>query len=95
MGVLPLCFKEGESAGSLGLTGEESFDIHLPVSAEGLVEPRCDVKVTATKPDGKQEGVHGQVPHRYPRRGRVLPQRRRAADGSAEAAEPSRKPVGV
>ncbi len=53
MGVLPLCFLDGQSAGTLGLSGEESFDIHLPVSAEGLVEPRCDVKVTATRPDGK------------------------------------------
>ncbi len=55
MGVLPLCFKEGETAGSLGLTGEESFDIDLPVSAEGLVEPRCEVKVTATGADGKKK----------------------------------------
>jgi aconitate hydratase len=53
MGVLPLNFLEGQSAPSLGLTGDETFDIHLPVSSEGLVEPRCDVKVTATKPDGK------------------------------------------
>ena len=27
MGVLPLQFPEGESAESLGLTGEETFDI--------------------------------------------------------------------
>jgi aconitate hydratase len=27
MGVLPLQFPEGESASSLGLTGEETFDI--------------------------------------------------------------------
>jgi aconitate hydratase len=54
MGVLPLCFLEGQSAGSLGLTGEETFDIHLPATAEGLVEPRCEVKVVATRPDGKK-----------------------------------------
>jgi aconitate hydratase len=53
MGVLPLCFLEGQSAGGHGLTGEETFDIQLPVSAEGLVEPRCDVKVIATSPQGK------------------------------------------
>jgi aconitate hydratase len=52
MGVLPLCFAEGQTAASLGLTGEESFDIHLPATAEGLVEPRCEVPVTATKADG-------------------------------------------
>ncbi|MEI7657323.1 MAG: aconitate hydratase AcnA [Phycisphaerae bacterium] len=54
MGVLPLCFADGQSAASLGLTGDEVFDIDLPVSGEGLVEPRCDVKVTATKADGSK-----------------------------------------
>jgi len=54
MGVLPLNYAEGQTAASLGLTGEETFDIHLPVNAEGLVEPRCDVKVVATVPSGKK-----------------------------------------
>ena len=54
MGVLPLCFVEGHSALSLGILGDETFDIDLPVNAEGLVEPRCDVKVNVTKSDGKQ-----------------------------------------
>ncbi|MBC7834543.1 MAG: aconitate hydratase [Phycisphaerales bacterium] len=49
MGVLPLCFKAGESAAALGLDGTETFDIQLP---EGEIEPRCDVPVTATKLDG-------------------------------------------
>ena len=30
MGVLPLCFAEGEFASSLGLTGHEVFDIAIP-----------------------------------------------------------------
>jgi aconitate hydratase len=54
MGVLPLNFVDGQNAASLGLTGEETFDIHVPVSAEGLIEPRCEIRVTATKPDGKK-----------------------------------------
>jgi aconitate hydratase len=58
MGVLPLNFVEGQNAASLGLTGEETFDIHVPVSTSGenagLIDPRCEIKVTATKPDGKQ-----------------------------------------
>ncbi len=54
MGVLPLNFAEGQNAASLGLTGDETFDIHVPVSAEGLIEPRCEIKVTATKPDGRK-----------------------------------------
>jgi aconitate hydratase len=55
MGVLPLNFVEGQNAASLGLTGEETFDIHIPVSGEGLIEPRCEIKVTATKPDGTKK----------------------------------------
>ena len=54
MGVLPLNFMEGQTAASLGLTGDETFDINLPANSEGLVEPRCEVKVTATKQDGKK-----------------------------------------
>ncbi len=51
MGVLPLCFKAGESAQSLGLTGDETFNIEL---ADDL-EPRQDVRVTAIKPDGQKK----------------------------------------
>ena len=50
MGVLPLEFREGETAASLGLTGEETFDI--PVNDQ--VAPRQELAVTATKPDGTQ-----------------------------------------
>jgi aconitate hydratase len=49
MGVLPLEFKAGETAASLGLTGLESYD--LVGSADGL-QPRGDVRVEATAPDG-------------------------------------------
>ena len=49
MGVLPLEFKAGENAASLGLTGTESFDL-LGV-ASGLT-PRGDVRVVATRADG-------------------------------------------
>ncbi len=47
MGVLPLQFKDGESAASLGLTGREVFDIAL----ESLT-PRGELSVTATAEDG-------------------------------------------
>jgi aconitate hydratase len=50
MGVLPLCFAEGQTAASVGLDGSETFDIVLP----DPLEPRCDVKVVATKADGKK-----------------------------------------
>jgi len=48
MGVLPLQFQEGEGAESLGLTGEETFDIKGLAS----LEPRGEVEVTATAADG-------------------------------------------
>jgi aconitate hydratase len=47
MGVLPLQFAAGESAGSLGLTGEESFDFGDLEDGEAKT-----VKVTATGEDG-------------------------------------------
>ncbi|MBS0198095.1 MAG: aconitate hydratase AcnA, partial [Planctomycetes bacterium] len=95
MGVLPLCFADGQSAGSLGLTGDETFDIHLNVSGEGLVEPRCDVKVTATKADGKKVEfttkcrIDTPVEAEYYRNGGVLQTVLR------RLLNESRKPVGV
>ncbi len=56
MGVLPLNFKDGQTAQSLGLCGSDIFDIHLVASADGLVTPRCDVKVTATITQGERKG---------------------------------------
>ncbi|GAB3622993.1 aconitate hydratase [Mariniluteicoccus endophyticus] len=52
MGVLPLQFPEGESADSLGLTGEETFDIAGVSELNQGVTPKT-MKVTATAPDGK------------------------------------------
>ena len=51
MGVLPLQFKEGENAATLGLTGQEVFDI------EGIsddIEPLQEVKVRAKNGLGKE-----------------------------------------
>lgn len=50
MGVLPLQFKDGDSAESLGLTGEESFDVQITNN----VMPREMVKVIATDKSGKK-----------------------------------------
>ena len=47
MGVLPLCFAEGESASTLGLTGHEVFDIAIPDD----LSPGCAVSVRATSND--------------------------------------------
>ncbi|MDG2020874.1 MAG: aconitate hydratase AcnA [Phycisphaerales bacterium] len=48
MGVLPLEFKPGQSAKSLGLTGHESFDIAVPED----LKPRQEVEVVATNDQG-------------------------------------------
>ena len=48
MGVLPLQFLEGESADSLGLTGEETYTVDI----DDNVKPRDVLKVTATAKDG-------------------------------------------
>ncbi|WP_100372993.1 aconitate hydratase AcnA [Bacillus sp. FJAT-45037] len=51
MGVLPLQFKDGDSAESLGLTGEEAFDVQITNN----VQPREMVKVVATAKDGNKK----------------------------------------
>ncbi len=49
MGVLPLKFMEGQSAESLGLKGNEVFDI---TGLSDQMKPQSVVNVKATKPDG-------------------------------------------
>ena len=52
MGVLPLQFKDGDTRLSLGLTGDDTFTI------EGVakLQPRQDVEVKVTRPDGSSFG---------------------------------------
>ncbi|MEL7586304.1 MAG: aconitate hydratase [Prolixibacteraceae bacterium] len=50
MGVLPLQFMPGENAGSLGLKGDESFDI---LNLDELT-PNKEIKVAAAKPSGER-----------------------------------------
>ncbi|MFC0524999.1 aconitate hydratase AcnA [Pontibacillus salicampi] len=59
MGVLPLQFKEGDSADSLGLTGKESFDINI----DETVKPHDLVEVTATDEEGNK--THFNVVARF------------------------------
>ncbi|RXH89972.1 hypothetical protein DVH24_032329 [Malus domestica] len=45
MGIIPLCFKAGEDADTLGLTGHERYTIDLP-SSISEIKPGQDVTVT-------------------------------------------------
>ncbi|KAM0949810.1 putative aconitate hydratase [Dioscorea sansibarensis] len=45
MGIIPLCFKVGEDADSLGLTGRERYTVNLP-SGVSDIKPGQDVTVT-------------------------------------------------
>jgi aconitate hydratase len=49
MGILPLQFRDGETASSLKLTGRETFDI---IGMGEALAPRCNVLVRATADDG-------------------------------------------
>jgi aconitate hydratase len=49
MGVLPLEFADGESRESLGLTGEETYEIRI----DDALKPGQQVTVSATDADGK------------------------------------------
>lgn len=75
MGVLPLQFKEGESAESLGLTGKETIDVQVGED----VRPRDLLKVTATDEAGNKKEFEvlvrfdSEVEIDYYRHGGILP----------------------
>lgn len=52
MGVLPLEFKNGDSAESLGLNGNEIFDFK---GIDDFLKPRQDIYVVAQSPDGSRK----------------------------------------
>ena len=76
MGVLPLVFKDGDSADSLGLDGTESYDIP---GIGNSVEPGSTVIVTATSEDGKVTKfetlarIDTAIENEYYRNGGLLP----------------------
>ncbi|WP_297081497.1 aconitate hydratase [uncultured Demequina sp.] len=60
MGVLPLQFPEGDSAGSLGLDGTETFEV-VGISAFSAGEHPRTLPVKATKADGSVVEFHAVV----------------------------------
>ena len=53
MGVLPLQFKDGQSAATLGIDGTETFD--LTGLENGAVRPMQDVTLRINRADGSSE----------------------------------------
>src|SRR5207237_7654267 len=51
MGVLPLQFRTGESAGSHGLTGHETLSL---TGLAGEIRPRQEIEIEAEGPSGKK-----------------------------------------
>jgi aconitate hydratase len=54
MGVLPLQFKGTDSVESLGIKGDETFDV---LGIEGGIKPQQDVTLVVHRQDGSQRGV--------------------------------------
>jgi aconitate hydratase len=75
MGVLPLQFKDGDNAETLGLTGKETFEVQVDEN----VRPRDLVKVTATDENGSKKQFDvlvrfdSEVEIDYYRHGGILP----------------------
>ena len=76
MGILPLQFKPGETADSLGLTGEELFDI--TGLADALAKGNKSITVTARRTEGRDGPgcLSSDRPHRHAAGGALLPARR-------------------
>jgi aconitate hydratase len=76
MGVLPLQFRQGQSVASLGLTGEEVFDI---TGLGDNIKPRSEISVTAAGSDGSKKSfkatirLDSEVEVTYYRNGGILP----------------------
>jgi len=74
MGVLPLQFRAGESAESLGLTGRETYTIHI----DDHLEPGQTVQVDAASDDGAKKTfatkcrVDSRIEVEYYRHGGIL-----------------------
>jgi aconitate hydratase len=76
MGVLPLQFLPGENAASLGLTGEETYEIR---NIDAQLAPKAEIAIDVTRADGSSFSfkaiarVDSNVDVRYYRNGGILP----------------------
>ena len=83
MGILPLQFPDGQSVESLGLTGQETFDL-APLEEGAAHAAR----------QGRRGRVRRPRAHRHPERVAVLPPRRNPALRAAPAARACLSPPG-
>jgi aconitate hydratase len=76
MGVLPLCFKEGTNAQTLGLDGSETYSI---LGLTETVQPRQDLTLEITRADGRVDRIpvtcriDTPIEVEYYRHGGILP----------------------
>jgi len=91
MGILPLQFKPGQTAASLGLTGREEFDV---VGLSNGLSPDMQVKLRVRDGSGSERMIDvlcrldGPVEVEYYRQGGILPAvLRRLADDAHDGAE--------
>jgi aconitate hydratase len=87
MGVLPLQFQGGDDVASLGIVGDEEFDI---LGLEGELRPRQDLVLTLCRRDGARQDVTLQlrvdteIELDYLRHGGILPYVLRELLGQAQ-----------
>ena len=83
MGVLPLQFKDGVTRKTLGLTGEEIFDLGGLRRRHQAAHGGGGDPASAERPDRE---LRRHLPDRYARRGRIFPPRRHPALRAAQSA---------
>ena len=85
MGILPLEFPAGQTWQSLGLTGEELYEI---VGLDDQTNPRsAKITVRSEIRRWQRQRISGHGPHRLARRSRLLPSRWNSAARVAETTE--------
>ena len=82
MGVLPLQFRDGESADKPRPRRQRDAS---RIAGVADIEPRQDVEVEVTARDGIEPQLHRPVPDRYLQRARIFPRRRHPPLRAAEA----------
>ena len=82
MGVLPLQFQPGDSWESLGIKGDETFDVVIA----GDLRPQQEATLHHPRRRRQQQGRQADPAHRHADRGRLLPARRHPAVRAAAAA---------